>query len=492
MASKPPADENTALLAAAPAVPINEETVVSAEDDGNTNGTVRAEEEDKPLPKLQMFLLCYARLIEPIAFFGIFPFLPRMVRENGNLKETQVGYYSGLIESAFSLTQMLLMISWGRASDRIGRRPVLVFSLSGVSIATAIFGLSKSIPQMVIFRCCAGIFAGTIVTIRTMISENSTPRTVARAFSFFAFSGNMGMFLGPLIGGALSNPLEQYPNVFGSLRFLKEFPYALPTFITGTIGASAALLCGFLIKEASTLFRKSENNCSTAVAPPMSTLEIIKSPGVGVVLFIYGHVMLLGLAYTAVMPVFWYTSPANGGYGFSTLQNSAFLAAVGISQSIWLLFIFPPLQRKFGTGGILRGCLYAWPIFFASAPIANLFLRKGWTTAFWILTPILQIGGSGVAMAFTAVQLALNDVAPSHETLGTLNGIALTLVSGIRTVGPAIFTSIFAVGSESQILYGYLVWVVLVAVALLGLIPLHYLPEKAEGKLKKQAPGNDE
>jgi MFS family permease len=63
----------------------------------------------------------------------------------------------------FSFTQMLLMIQWGRAADRIGRKPVLVFSVVGVAIATAIFGLSKTLWQMVLFRCCAGVFAGTIV-----------------------------------------------------------------------------------------------------------------------------------------------------------------------------------------------------------------------------------------------------------------------------------------------------------------------------------------
>lgn len=58
---------------------------------------------------------------------------------------------------------MLLMISWGRAADRFGRKPVLVFSLAGVSIATALFGLSKTITEMIVYRCLAGVFAGTIV-----------------------------------------------------------------------------------------------------------------------------------------------------------------------------------------------------------------------------------------------------------------------------------------------------------------------------------------
>jgi len=54
-------------------------------------------------------------------------------------------------------------------------------------------------------------------------------------------------------------------------------------------------------------------------------------------------------------------------------------------------------------------------------------------------------------------------------------------------VGPAAFTSLFAVGAKSQFIGGYLVWVVLVAIALLGLVPLSYLPEKTEDRLRKLA-----
>lgn len=58
---------------------------------------------------------------------------------------------------------MLLMLLWGKAADRVGRKPVLVFSLVGVSFATALFGLSTSVWQMIVFRCFAGVFAGSIV-----------------------------------------------------------------------------------------------------------------------------------------------------------------------------------------------------------------------------------------------------------------------------------------------------------------------------------------
>jgi MFS family permease len=55
------------------------------------------------------------------------------------------------------------MIGWGRIADRIGRKPVLVFSLVGVAVASAMFGLAKHVWQMIVLRCVAGMFAGSIV-----------------------------------------------------------------------------------------------------------------------------------------------------------------------------------------------------------------------------------------------------------------------------------------------------------------------------------------
>jgi hypothetical protein len=94
-------DENTPLLAA-PQLPINEEAIIGeGESNGNgiftSNGGDCEEGPDKKLPKLQVFLLCYARMIEPMAFFGIFPFMPKMIQQVGNLEEADIGFYAGLI-----------------------------------------------------------------------------------------------------------------------------------------------------------------------------------------------------------------------------------------------------------------------------------------------------------------------------------------------------------------------------------------------------------
>lgn len=191
-------DETTPLLTSVDPEPIEEpqETSTQAADAAG----VLAEDENTPLPKAQIFLLCYTRVVEPVAFFSIFPYINSMIEHVGGIPKDEVGFYVGLIESLFSLTQMCVMIFWGKAADRWGRKPVLVSSLIGLFVATTLFGMSQSILQMVLARCFAGVFGGTVITIRAMFSENSTKHNQAKAFGYFAFAGNLGIFVGPLIG----------------------------------------------------------------------------------------------------------------------------------------------------------------------------------------------------------------------------------------------------------------------------------------------------
>lgn len=465
-------------------------------------------EEDKPLPKRQIFLLCYARLIEPIAFFSIFPYINQMVQENGSLPDADVGFYSGLIESLFSLTQMLVMLLWGRAADRLGRKPVLVASLVGLSVAVSLFGLARTVWQMILFRCAAGVFSGTIVTIRTMIAEHSTPSTQARSFSWFAFAGNLGLFAGPLIGGALADPAGQYPWAFGGVLFFENYPYALSSIVVGCIGLTAVVTSALFVEETlpdelrrkrlrlfkKTSSRDNDNNDNddtnsssqlTTKPKPHTISALLRSPGVAIVLYNYAHVMFLAFAYTAIVPIFWFTRPSLGGLGFSPLQISLFMGLTGLSQAIWLLLVFPPLQRRLGTNGVMRACGIAYPFFMAMMPAFNAVLRIDTDAArgaFWALVPVCLMLGPGVSMAFTGAQLALNDASPNPESLSTLNAVALTGASALRSFSPALFASLFAVGARTQILGGYLVWVVLTALAVGFTIATRYLPPQSERK----------
>ncbi|KAI1091734.1 MFS general substrate transporter [Rostrohypoxylon terebratum] len=488
------ASETTPLLAGSPVATTADSSVATIVAGDGESSSLLSKPAEKELPKLQILLLCFARLIEPIAFFSIFPYINKMVQENGQLKEEDVGFYAGLIESNFSLVQMLVMMFWGRAADRWGRKPVLVSSLVGLSLSTSLFGLSHTIWQMNLLRSLAGVFAGTIVTIRTMISEHSTTKTQAKAFSWFAFSGNLGIFIGPLIGGALADPAHQYPRVFGGVRFFLEYPYMLSSIVTGCIGLTAATTSALFIEETLKKDKRvtpntvnadddTEATAGTPKPTPTSMLGLLKSPGVKAVLYNYGHAMLLGFAYTAIVPIFWFTNVKLGGFGFSPLQISLFLGLTGLSQAIWLLLIFPPLTARLGTNGVLRAAGNAYPFFMAIMPLMNLVLYQGTPAAetiFWVVMPVLLVLGSGVSIAFTAVQLALNDASPSPETLGTLNAMALTVSSGFRAFCPALFASLFAVSVKKHLLWGYLVWLVLVLLASGFTISTRFLPPTSE------------
>lgn len=547
---------------------------------------------DKPLPVKQLLLLCFDRAIEPIAFFSIFPFINQMIVKVGHVPPSDTGFYAGLIESLFSLTQMFVMIIWGRLSDRIGRKPVLVISLFGVGFATILFGLAQKIWQMILFRCIAGIFAGSIVTIRTMISEHSTAKTQARAFAWFAFFGNLGIFLGPLIGGALADPNQLLSHGGHRIRFFDRYPYSLPMFVAGALALIAATLTilfvdetfnpkwtspsrsdpdsesapliprentnivhngntigtsntpggptlpkaqtGFDLPEAPKISSTPESSTAAVIPqapgtsglrktsgvlglpktsnapglsnasdnpnPPRttnavallqnpSTLDLLKSPGVLAVLYIYGHCMVLGYAYTAVAPTFFFEPISLGGFGFTSSFISLFMAITGAAQAVWLLLIFPPLQHRIGTGGVLRLCAYIWPATYLCFPLLNMLLRintPATTTIFWTLGPITLSLVVGVSMAFTAVQLALNDISPSPRVLGTLNSLALTLMCALRSFTPAAFGAILAVGVRDQVVWGYLVWVVMIVVAVGFAFGVGLLPEKAEGRVYEE------
>ncbi|SPJ73070.1 related to tetracycline resistance protein (probable transport protein) [Fusarium torulosum] len=464
---------------------------IGASGDGTAEAIVAAPDPkpaSKPMPKFQILLLCYARVMEPIAFFSIFPFIAQMVQENGHLPKTDVGFYSGLIESLFSATQMLVLLGWSQLADRIGRKPVLIITLIGTAIGPILFGMSKTIGQMILFRCLAGVFSGSGLVIRTMISELSTPETQAKAFSWFAFGGNVGIFLGPLIGGALADPAYQFPRAFGNVQFFIDYPYALQGFVVGAFSFTGCITSILFLKE--TLNQPKHTRRQVVEQPSRSMWELMKSPGVGISLWAYGHAMFLAFAFTAILPVALYTPVRFGGTGFDSFKISIYMAAQGASQAIWLLVAFPLLHRRIGTRGVMKICGYAYPWFFFGFIMLNLLLRAHTHAAmvtFWILGAVVTIVGPGVSMAFTGVQLAINDAAPDPHVVGTLNALAMSFASAVRAIVPGAATAIYAIGVRGQILYGHLAWVILIPLAMAFTVACLYIPEG-----KRSSKDNDE
>ncbi|KAF4439337.1 Major facilitator superfamily transporter [Fusarium austroafricanum] len=420
-------------------------------------------------PKFQILLLCFARLMEPMAFFSIFPYIAQMVERNGKLPEAEIGFYSGLIESLFSATQALVLVFWGSMADRVGGKTMLVWSLLGTAAGSVLFGFASSLWTMTLFRCFTGLVSGGNVVIRAMIGERcTTAESRTQAFSWYSLAGNLALFLGPLIGGALANPASQYPAVCKGIELFESFPFALPGIAVGVLSAMSAIVIAFCVDEAE------QEKQSISDADPSATSsgldwaliwELIKAPGVSAMLCAFVHVMLIGSAFMAVGSLTLYTGVGRGGMGFSAHQIAMYMTVQGAAEAVWLLLVFPPLHRRLGTRGIIFAGVAAFPLFFAGYILMNAFLRNGSSAAFMsyqVVLGAMALLGPGVFMVITAVQLGLQEVSPSPRTLGTLNAIAESASSLVRSVVPAISTMTFAVGVRDQIMDGYLVWVILI------------------------------
>lgn len=92
---------------------------------------------------------------------SIFPYIYHMVRSfKITQNEDQVAIYAGLVTSSFAFAEFLASIFWGRLSDRIGRKPVLLTGLAGTGLSMIMFGFSPNLQVALVARALGGILNG--------------------------------------------------------------------------------------------------------------------------------------------------------------------------------------------------------------------------------------------------------------------------------------------------------------------------------------------
>lgn len=435
----------------------------------------------KPLPKVQILLLCYARLMEAIAFFSVFPYVPEMIQRNADLSTDQIGFYSGLIESSSSIAEMAATGVWYYLADHVGRKPALVLSLVGMAAGPVLFGFSGSIAEMILARLLAGFFSGAGLIIRIMIGEHTTPETQATAYGWFSMTDSIGGILGPLLGGALADPARKYPTLFGGVAFFEQYPYALPGLVVGAVNASA-VLSSLYLKETrcSETTPMDEESCESTEKESFFT-RLAAIPGIGVVLWVYSQTWVLGSLFVSVLPVALYTKISLGGIGLSPYLISIYMGVQAASQALWFVVGFPLIQRRVGTKGVLRLCAVGWPALFTAFIIMNLLSREGSAVSvalFWVMACLSVSLGPAASMAYGAGQLVINEVSPDPRMLGTLNTVALMVCNLTRVIVPWAATAVYAAGVQHQVLLGNLGWVVFITVSAGLAISCRWLPDR--------------
>ncbi|KAI0951418.1 hypothetical protein AcW1_008466 [Taiwanofungus camphoratus] len=223
---------------------------ISGDTSTQTGSTGAKETKETPLPKLQLCVLLYVQLAEPITSTVVYPFVNQLVRTTGATggDDRKTGYFAGLIESSFYATEAICILQWGRASDRVGRKPVLLGGLFGLTLSMIGFGLSRSYWALILSRCAEGALNGNVGVTKSMMAEITDPTNRARGFAFLPMIWSLGSTIGPLIGGVLSTPADHWPRTFRS-KFWSKFPYFLPCIVAASISISAFVMTLVGLKE---------------------------------------------------------------------------------------------------------------------------------------------------------------------------------------------------------------------------------------------------
>ena len=167
---------------------------------------------------LQLLVLTSAVFIFTLGFGIIIPIIPYYTRS-----VNATAFDLGLLLATFSFLQFFCGPLWGKISDHIGRKPVIVFSLLGFTIAFAIVGLSNYLWMIFVAVAIGGFFsAGISPAVLAFIADISQPSERARLMGLMGAVSGLGFIIGPFVSSFLS--------VFGlSVPF---FAAALLSFIT--------------------------------------------------------------------------------------------------------------------------------------------------------------------------------------------------------------------------------------------------------------------
>ncbi|KAG5981960.1 hypothetical protein E4U55_002468 [Claviceps digitariae] len=212
-------------------------------------------------PARQMFVLACCRICEPIAFMSIFPYIYYMVKDfNITDDPGEISVFAGMVTSAFTLAEFATGVLWGRLSDKIGRKPVLLFGLLGTAVSVLAFGFASSLPVALFARALGGFLNGNIGVLQTTVAELVTVKEQQpRAYTIMPMVWCIGSIIGPMIGGALARPCISYPDLFPRGTIWDRYPYLLPNLFSA-VTVLFGVIVGFLFLEETHASKKQQRD----------------------------------------------------------------------------------------------------------------------------------------------------------------------------------------------------------------------------------------
>ena len=333
--------------------------------------------------------------IDLIGFGIIIPLMPFFAETFGAGALTV-----GLLSTSFSLMQFLFAPFWGRLSDRIGRRPIILIGLFGSFASYLLFGLATSLTVLFIARILAGIAGANIATAQAYMADVTTPENRARGMGLVGAAFGLGFIFGPAIGG-----------------FLSRWGYQAPFFFASALSLANFCAAWFVLPESHRAVGIEQQRLTRLQALRAASTR----PGVPQLLLIYFVVIAAFSAFEATFALF-----SEERLGFDATTIGYVFAYVGVVLSIVQGGLVGRIARRAGERHIIPPAILTLAAGLALIPAAY------GTPMLLLATALLSLGMGFNNPSITALISRLSHA----DEQGSILGVSQSMASLARILGP--------------------------------------------------------
>ena len=216
-------------------------------------------------------VLFFVVLLDLIGFGIVVPVLPYYSKVFGASATTL-----GWLMMSYSAMQFLFSPFWGRLSDRIGRRPVLLVCTAGLAVSMVVLGMAQSLFWLFAGRILAGFFGGSISTANATMADITAPEDRAKGMGLIGAAFGIGFLIGPALGG-----------------FLSRWGYGTAALVAAGLSGLNFVFACFALREPSLT---EEERAAHRNSRWMKVFwKVVSSPSTGLVVFLF-FLVTLGMA----------------------------------------------------------------------------------------------------------------------------------------------------------------------------------------------------
>jgi MFS family permease len=277
-----------------------------------------------------MFVVFFVVFIDLLGFGIVLPLMPQFAVEFlGGYSAWERGLIIGVLYSSFSLMQFVFSPLWGRWSDRVGRRPVLLISLTGSVVFYALFAFASTLSAadatlalalLLVARVGAGIAGASVSTASAVIADSTTPEKRSKGMALIGAAFGIGFTFGPLI--ALAGLIWLPPSETDPDRIAREWLW-VPGGIASALSALALLIAARKLPETRPLGGAAAPHDRRGFSLGRS-LAVLKLPAVGPFIVMYFLAIFAFANFEATLAL--YTKEV---FSFGIRQTFGVFAGVG-------------------------------------------------------------------------------------------------------------------------------------------------------------------